>query len=145
MSVVSIVKVEEGQVEDAVRRAVELAGGLAARIPSGSTVLIKPNGASTASSGSGNITDARVTQAVTKLVLERDPRRVIIGEGSAVGYDFPGRMDSLHWTNIGTGSTVCTFLRVNYIDITFSDSIFRTLIYTCPAGCAFVVYYICHF
>ncbi len=43
MSIVSIVRVEDERVEDAVRRSVELAGGLASRIPSGATVLIKPN------------------------------------------------------------------------------------------------------
>ena len=95
-SAVSIVKVEGDRVEDAVREAIELAGGLEAAIPPGSSVLIKPNVVSPSRSGSGKITDARVTQAVAKVVLERHPGRVIIGEGSSVGYDFPGRKDSTH-------------------------------------------------
>lgn len=45
MAVVSIVKVEEERVEDAVRRAIELADGFASLIPPGATVLIKPNDA----------------------------------------------------------------------------------------------------
>jgi uncharacterized protein (DUF362 family) len=117
MSVVSIVKVEEEQVEDAVRRAVELVGGFAAGIPPGSTVLIKPNGVFPAPSGSGNITDARVTEAVAKLVLERDPRRVIIGEGSSVGYDFPGRMDSLHCLEVSGTADVARRLGVELVDL----------------------------
>ena len=40
---VSIVRVEHDHVEAAVRRAVELAGGLPEGISAGSTVLIKPN------------------------------------------------------------------------------------------------------
>jgi len=93
MSPVSIVKVERERAEDAVYRAVELAGGLERYAP-GSTVLIEPNVMSPSWSGSGKITDARVTEAVTRMVLERDPQRVIIGEGSAVGYDLPGRVDA---------------------------------------------------
>jgi uncharacterized protein (DUF362 family) len=93
-SVVSVVKANE-DVEQAVRQAVALAGGLDEIVRPGSRVLIKPNIASKDKSGSGKITDARVTQAVTKIVLELKPRRVIIGEGSAVGYDFPDLQDTM--------------------------------------------------
>ena len=55
---------------------------------------IKPNTVKPAPSGSGLITDARVVVAVVKQVLEQNPRKVIIGEGASVGYDFPGRRDS---------------------------------------------------
>jgi uncharacterized protein (DUF362 family) len=41
------------------------------------------------------VTDVRVTAAVARLALERDPARIILGEGSSVGYDFPGQVDSL--------------------------------------------------
>jgi len=49
-----------------------------------SNVLIKPNTVKPAKSGSGIVTDARLIEAVTKLVLERNPRGVVIGEGSIV-------------------------------------------------------------
>ncbi len=61
MSVVSIVKVESERVEEAVRRAIELGGDF---IPPGATVLVKPNVVSASPSGSGHVTDARVTEAV---------------------------------------------------------------------------------
>jgi uncharacterized protein (DUF362 family) len=93
MSIVSIVQAQEGQIERAVRQAVQLAGGLDVR--PGATVLLKPNVVHPSPSGSGSITDARVTEAVARLVLERNPRRVILGEGSSVGYDFPGRRDTM--------------------------------------------------
>ncbi|OGO06232.1 MAG: hypothetical protein A2Y73_00700 [Chloroflexi bacterium RBG_13_56_8] len=96
MAVVSITKVEDERVEEAVRRAVELAGGFDAQLKAGANVLIKPNVVGLSPSGSGNTTDARVTEAVTKMVLERNPREVTIGEGSSVGYDFPGRRDTMH-------------------------------------------------
>ena len=80
MSTVSIVTVEDERVEDAVRRAVELACDLSSVIPPGSNVLIKPNVVAPSPSGSGKITDARVTEAVTRIVLESNPAKVVIGD-----------------------------------------------------------------
>ncbi|MGC9349888.1 MAG: DUF362 domain-containing protein [Anaerolineae bacterium] len=94
MSIVSIARVDNQEVLNAVRRAVELIDGLAG-LRAGDTVLIKPNLVKPTASGSGIITDARVVDAVVQLVLERKPGEIIIGEGSSVGYDFPGRVDSL--------------------------------------------------
>ncbi len=94
MSIVSIVRVDDGRVTEAIQRAIDLVDGLAILKP-GDTVLLKPNLVKPAPAGSGIITDARVTDAVAKLVLKHQPGRVIIGEGSSVGYDFPGRVDSL--------------------------------------------------
>ena len=92
--VVSVVKVGE-DVELAVRKAVALAGGLDDIVTAASRVLVKPNIASRDRSGTGKVTDARVTQAITKIVLEKKPKSVIIGEGSAVGYDFPELQDTM--------------------------------------------------
>jgi uncharacterized protein (DUF362 family) len=93
-SIVSVVRVNK-DVEQAVRKAVALAGGLDGIVNSGSRVLIKPNIATKDKSGCGKVTDARVTQAITKIVMEKKPKRVIIGEGSAVGYDFPDLQDTM--------------------------------------------------
>ena len=117
MSVVSIVRVEGGGVESAVRRAIELAGGLASRVPPGSTVLIKPNVGLPSPSGAGINTDARVTGAVTRVVLEGNPGRVIIGEGSSVGYDFPGRMDTMDCLEVSGTADVARRLGVELVDL----------------------------
>lgn len=117
MSEVSIAKVEGKRVEDAVRRAIELADGFASSIPVGSIVLIKPNVVGPYPSGSGIVTDARVTEAVTKVVQERDPQRVIIGEGSAVGYDRPGRMDSMHCLEVSGTADVARRLGAELVDL----------------------------
>jgi uncharacterized protein (DUF362 family) len=93
-SIVSVVRANQ-DVEQAVREAVALAGGLDGIVNSGSRVLIKPNIATKDKSGCGKVTDARVTQAITKIVMEKRPKRIIIGEGSAVGYDFPDLQDTL--------------------------------------------------
>lgn len=87
---VSIVSAKEIGVEAAVRQAVDLAGGLPELITPRSKVLIKPNLCRPEASGTGEITDCRVTEAVTKIVLELQPASVVIGEGAGAGYDFSG-------------------------------------------------------
>ena len=123
MPVVSIVKVGDDQAEDAVRRAIELAGGLPSEIGPGATVLVKPNVVNASRSGSGKITDARVTEAVTKMALERGPRRVVIGEGSSVGYDFPGRLDSLHCLEASGTADVARRLGVDLVDLNRDETV----------------------
>ncbi|MCK4581465.1 MAG: DUF362 domain-containing protein, partial [Dehalococcoidia bacterium] len=87
---VAITKASRGNVEAAVREAIGLAGGLEDVVRADSRVLVKPNVCQPAPSGSGIVTDARVTEAVTRVVLELGPRSVIIGEGAGAGYDYPG-------------------------------------------------------
>ncbi len=120
MSIVSIVKVHEGRVSDAVRHAVDLVDGMAILKP-GDTVLIKPNLVKPAPSGSGIITDARVTEAVVQLVLEHDPARVIIGEGSSVGYDFPGQVDSLTAMEVSGTADVARKYGLPMVDLNHDD------------------------
>ena len=90
MTSVAIAKASSNRIDEAVRKAVELAGGLDELIRPDSTVLIKPNVWRPLPPGTGIITDFRVTEAVAKLVREYGPRRAVIGEGASVGYDFPG-------------------------------------------------------
>ena len=117
MSVVSIVEVGDKPIGDAVRRGVELAGGFGSRIRPGMTVLVKPNVVNASPSGSGKITDARVTEAVTEMVLACGPGKVVIGEGSSVGYDFPGRLDSLHCLEASGTADVARRLGVGMVDL----------------------------
>ena len=117
MPVVSIVRVDGERIQDAVQRAVEMAGGLEAVIPAGASVLIKPNVGGPSPSGSGKVTDARVTEAVARMVLARKPGRVVIGEGSSVGYDFPGRMDSMHCLEASGTADVARRLGIELVDL----------------------------
>jgi uncharacterized protein (DUF362 family) len=87
---VAITKASNGKVEVAVRKAIELAGGLEEIIDRSTKVLIKPNLCKPAPSGSGFLTSAEVTEAVTKVILELGPKSVIIGDGAIAGYDFAG-------------------------------------------------------
>jgi uncharacterized protein (DUF362 family) len=71
-------------IEQMVRRAVELAGGLRGIVKSGNTVLIKPNIVEYEPSGSGEITDVRVVKALAKIVDEIDHGKIhiVVGDGS---------------------------------------------------------------
>jgi len=76
----AVVGIARGEtIGQAVRTAVELAGGLDA-IKGGQTVLIKPN----VNSGDAHpaSTNPEVLHEVIKLVWERDPRQVIVGDRS---------------------------------------------------------------
>ncbi len=84
---VAITKLRECDFDAAVRQAIDLAGGFADLIKPDSRVVVKPNLARLAPSASGAVTDARVTEAVTKAVLDLNPASVTIAEGTAVGYD----------------------------------------------------------
>jgi len=117
VSVVSIVKLRGESVEDAIREAVAVTDSFESAIRSGATVLIKPNLVGPSRSGSGSVTDARVTEAVTRLVLERNPKRVIIGEGAGVGYDFPGRRDTMTCMEASGTSAVAERLGVELVDL----------------------------
>ena len=70
-----------GDVEAAVRRAVEAAGGLSAIQP-GQTVFIKPNAVGTVPGSNGFVTSLAVLGAVVRIVKERDPGWIVVGDRS---------------------------------------------------------------
>jgi len=113
---VSVVR-DRGNVESAVREAIQLAGGLEEFIDSKSKVLIKPNIASRDRSGTGKVTDARITEAVARAVLERKPARMVIGEGAAVGYDFPDLQDTMMALEESGTQAVAEKLGVPVVDL----------------------------
>ncbi len=130
MSTVSIVRQQNDNVEAAVRKAVSLTPAFDSIQWKDATVLIKPNIVNPSKSGSGMVTDARVIRAVTQLVLEKNPLKVIIGEGSSVGYDFPGREDSIHCMNVAGvleiadqyGIAIVDLNRDEQVEIKLSDA-----------------------
>ena len=109
---VSIVSAEENGIEAAVRQAIDLAGGLPELITPRSRVLIKPNLCCPEASGTGIITDCRVTEAVTKIVLELKPKSVIIGDGAGAGYDFSGSSSTEEAFRVSGTADVATRLGV---------------------------------
>ncbi len=96
--VVSIVRCRSHQWEKSVRPAVQealdLIGGLETVVSLGDTVLLKPNLISLRTYESGATTNPAVVRALLELCKEAGVKRVIIGEGSAVGYDTDQAFDS---------------------------------------------------
>ena len=78
-------ELSEGQVEDMVRYAVAMSGGLHQQIePDAEWIVIKPNIVELKERGSGVITDWRVVKGLIKIVHEVVPEaRITIAEGAA--------------------------------------------------------------
>jgi uncharacterized protein (DUF362 family) len=72
-------------VESAVRRAIDLAGGID-EIGPGKTVFIKPNAVYGPVGGVAIVTSLAVLTSVIKIVKERSPQRIIVGDRSARGF-----------------------------------------------------------
>ena len=123
MSIVSIVRIQNDDVEKAVRKAVALTNNFECLAWKDATVLIKPNAVSPSKSGSGVVTDARVVEAVTKLVKEKNPGRIVIGDGASVGYDFPSRFDSMRCMEIAGFVDVAKKLGVEIVDLNRDEQV----------------------
>ncbi|UCE54138.1 MAG: DUF362 domain-containing protein, partial [Desulfobacterales bacterium] len=123
MSVVSIVRLRNGDVETAVRKAVSLTDGFEGVAWKGAKVLIKPNTVLPVKTGTGIVTDVRIVEAVTKLVLERHPKRVIVGEGSSVGYDFRETYNSMHCMETAGVTEVAKRLGVEVVDLNSDEHV----------------------
>ena len=78
------------EIEEMVRRAIELAVGLECFIWPGDMVLIKPNIVDPEPPGTGEVTDVRVVKALVKVLNEIDPgnMEIVIGEGSPRPMDY---------------------------------------------------------
>ena len=84
-AIVSLIRIEDS-IENSVRRAVDLTGGLSSMVSEGDTVLIKPNFIREEPSFMGTTTNIQVIKAVVKLVREAKATP-IVGEASGNQYD----------------------------------------------------------
>lgn len=84
---VPVALVRNGDLDAAVARAVELAGGID-EIQPGQSVFIKPNAVSDRAIGTPGIrTSNEVLAAVVRLVKARNPGRIVVGDRAARGFD----------------------------------------------------------
>ncbi len=93
------------QIEDMVRKAVELQGGWQGIVKPGDRVLIKPNIVDPEPPGSGEVTDVRVVKALVKLIHEftQGNVRITIAEGAprVMRYELPYSTRSApQWTKL---------------------------------------------
>ena len=123
MSEVSIIKVHDKNVTKAVRKAVSMTQGFDSIRWKNATVLIKPNTVNPSKSGSGKVTDARVVASVVEIVKKKNPGRIVIGEGSSVGYDFPGREDSIHCMKVAGILDVAEKYGIEAVDLNQDEQV----------------------
>jgi uncharacterized protein (DUF362 family) len=83
-------------IEDMVRRAIQLAGGLDWIIKPGNMVLLKPNIVDPEPPGSGEVTDVRVVKALIKIIDELAPGQmeIVVGEGAPRPMDYEMKFQS---------------------------------------------------
>jgi uncharacterized protein (DUF362 family) len=84
-AMVTVGIVRRPDVDSAVRRAIELAGGLS-EIGPGKTVFIKPNAVYNSAGRLAITTSMAVLTTVIKIVKEQSPQRIIVGDRSARQY-----------------------------------------------------------
>ena len=93
-------------IEEMVRRALDLAGGVSWLIEPGDMVLLKPNIVDVDPSGSGEVTDVRVIKALVKIIDEISPGNIeiVIGEASPIEMDYElpysARRTRSKWTKL---------------------------------------------
>jgi uncharacterized protein (DUF362 family) len=83
---VSIVKVKTGSIEEAVKRAVDLVGGIRAIVKKGDRVFVKPNAVVPLPPSTGVVTDPAVIRAIIKIVLGVGAKRVVVGDSPFLQY-----------------------------------------------------------
>lgn len=84
-SKVSIIQCDGKNIEEKINQLIDMLGNFK-KLINENIILIKPNLVWPVESGTGIITDSRIVEALTKIVLEYNPKKVIIGEGCGVGY-----------------------------------------------------------
>lgn len=85
MERVSIARIKNGHVEEAVARALDLVGGLSSFVRPGGSVLIKPNLTFDKDYTTGTTTNPQVVEAIANLAWQAGAGRVVIGEATTVG------------------------------------------------------------
>ncbi|UCH32676.1 MAG: DUF362 domain-containing protein [Candidatus Bathyarchaeota archaeon] len=87
VSVVACNSLEYEDVETAIRKSLNLVGGIKTFVEPGSAVLVKPNVGVASPPEEGRTTDPNVVRAVIRQLKAAGVERVIIGEASVVGVD----------------------------------------------------------
>jgi len=98
---VAVIRVENGQVEQALETAVNHLGGIEDVVPEGSKVLIKPN--IVQSQAPPDTTDPTVVEALTNVLRRRNPSVIWIADGSGHG-DTTENLRSLGYFPVAEGA-----------------------------------------
>lgn len=103
-STVSIVrKLEQEGLQDTIRRAVDMIGGISKFVKKGNSVLVKPNLVG-GDPVPGTMTDVKVVKAVCDLAYKAGASRVIVGDSCHVGGDTTEYAKSMTFPDILKGT-----------------------------------------
>jgi len=83
---VSIVKVKAGRIDDAMKKAIILVGGIERIVKKGDSVFIKPNAVVPLSHETGAVTNPAVVKSLVNIVLGAGAGRVIVGDSPFIAY-----------------------------------------------------------
>jgi len=86
-SKVAIVRVKNSQVKEAIKKALELIGGLPKGLIPGKKVLIKPNFIRSEPPSTGTTTDFRLIRGIVEILREEGIKDIVVGEASGNQYD----------------------------------------------------------
>jgi uncharacterized protein (DUF362 family) len=113
--------IEYHTIEDMVRKATQLTGGLEWIIKEGDMVLLKPNIVDPEPAGSGEVTDVRVIKALIKIIDEISPGQIeiVVGEGSPreMDYELPySKRTTPRWQKLWDIAGYQDLLTDSYLD-----------------------------
>jgi len=111
---VSVVRVENGKVEEALEKAINYIGGIESIVPEGSKVLIKPN--IVQNQPPPDTIDPTIIKALINIVKQRNPSIIWVADGSGVG-------DTLeNMRSLGYFSTI-EEAGVRFVDLNYGEMV----------------------
>jgi uncharacterized protein (DUF362 family) len=109
---VSVVQVENNDLDQSLRTALDYLGGIASIIPEGAKVLIKPNIVRPQSPP--DTTDPAIVQALINIIKQRNPSVIWVGDGTGEG-------DTMTNFNLLGYSSIASIPGVELVDLNYGD------------------------
>ena len=97
-SIVSIVKLHEGNVRNAVVRAIDFLGGI--ELPPSCNVVVKPNLCTFMGPESGATTDVRIVEALIEILNKQNPENIFVVESRSFSGTAPEKFKRLGYTRL---------------------------------------------
>ena len=97
-SIVSIVKLYEGNVRDAVARAISLLGGV--ELPPDCNVIVKPNLCTFMGPETGATTDIRIVEALIEILNDQETENIFVVESRSFSGSAPEKFKRLGYTRL---------------------------------------------
>jgi len=97
-SIVSIVKLHEGDIRNAVVKAIDFLGGV--ELPPSCNVVVKPNLCTFMGPESGATTDVRIVEALIEILNDQNPENIFVVESRSFSGTAPEKFKRLGYTRL---------------------------------------------